>query len=115
MTQRVAATRVAIGVDEAWSIVSELTRGQLAGKAIITTDVAEPAYPGHALSQVGKRGWVVVTAIGHPDDQKADLSLFELTLYEKQYTEPCWGRATPGWTSRRSSVTASKGSCSWMN
>jgi Zn-dependent alcohol dehydrogenase len=57
------ATHTTATVGEAQSVLAELTRGQLADACIITTDVAESAYVGQALSLVGKRGRVVVTAI----------------------------------------------------
>jgi len=95
MAQQLGATHVAGTFDDAWAIVSELTRGQLADQAIITTDVAESAYLGQALSLVGKGGRVVVTAIGHPDESKADMSLFELTLYEKEIHGALFGSSNP--------------------
>ena len=89
------ATHAVADVDEAWNIVSELTRGQMAEAAIITTDVAESAYVGQALSLVGKRGRVVATAIAHPTDTTVDMSLFELTLFEKQLRGCVFGSANP--------------------
>lgn len=85
------ATHVAADVDEAWALVSEATRGVMAEKAIVTTDVAEGAYIAQALSLVQKTGVVVVTAIGHPDATSVDMSLFELTLYEKQVKGALFG------------------------
>jgi S-(hydroxymethyl)glutathione dehydrogenase/alcohol dehydrogenase len=89
------ATHTAADVDESWNIVSELTRGRMADAAIITTDVAESAYVAQALSLVGKRGRVVATAIAHPTDTTVDMSLFELTLYEKQLRGCVFGSANP--------------------
>ncbi|AEH07708.1 MULTISPECIES: NDMA-dependent alcohol dehydrogenase [Protofrankia] len=89
------ATHTAATVDAARELVSELTRGQLADACIITTDVAEGAYVGEALSLVGKRGRVVVTAIGHPTDISISGSLFELTLYEKSIRGALFGSSNP--------------------
>jgi NDMA-dependent alcohol dehydrogenase len=88
------ATHVAADMDEAWATVSELTRGQLADAAILTTDVAEGSYLQPALQLVGKRGRVVVTALGHPDEDTASLSLLELTLYEKQIRGALYGSSS---------------------
>ncbi|HEY4421832.1 MAG TPA: NDMA-dependent alcohol dehydrogenase [Pseudonocardia sp.] len=88
------ATHVAADMDEAWVTVSELTRGQLADAAILTTDVAEGSYLQPALQLVGKRGRVVVTALGHPDEDTAKLSLLELTLYEKQIRGALYGSSS---------------------
>ncbi|MGA7466547.1 zinc-binding dehydrogenase, partial [Mycobacterium sp.] len=89
------ATHTAATVDEAQSVIGELTRGQLADACIITTDVAESAYVGQALSLVGKRGKVVVTAIGHPTELSISGSLFELTLYEKSIHGSLFGSSNP--------------------
>jgi len=55
-------------MDEAWNVVSEITRGQLADAAILTTGSAEGSYLQPALQLVGKKGRVVITALGHPDE-----------------------------------------------
>jgi len=89
------ATHTAATVDEALGKVAELTRGQLADACVITTDVAEAAYVGQALSLVGKRGKVVVTAIGHPTEFSISGSLFELTLYEKSIHGSLFGSSNP--------------------
>jgi NDMA-dependent alcohol dehydrogenase len=85
------ATHVAASMDEAWNTVSELTRGQLADAAILTTGVAEGVQLQPALQLVGKKGRVVVTALGKPDEDTASLSLLELTLYEKQIRGALFG------------------------
>lgn len=85
------ATHVAASIDEAWNIVSEITRGQLAEAAIITTGVAEGSQLQPALQLVGKKGRVVVTALGHAAEETATLSLLELTLYEKQIRGALFG------------------------
>ncbi|MBN9097841.1 MULTISPECIES: NDMA-dependent alcohol dehydrogenase [unclassified Pseudonocardia] len=85
------ATHVAPSADAAWKVVSELTRGQLADSCIMTTDVAEGAYTGSALALVGKRGKVIITAIGHPEETTITASLLEMTLYEKQIRGALYG------------------------
>lgn len=89
------ATHAFATVDEAWPVVADLTRGQLADACIITTGVAEGSYILPALSLVGKRGRVVVTAIGHPDEESFSGSLFELTLYEKSIKGSLFGSSNP--------------------
>ncbi|OSC31601.1 alcohol dehydrogenase [Mycobacterium vulneris] len=89
------ATHTAATVDEALGVVVERTRGQLADTCVITTDVAEGAYVGQALSLVGKRGKVIVTAIGHPTEFSISGSLFELTLYEKSIHGALFGSSNP--------------------
>lgn len=88
---KLGATHVAGSMDEAWNLVSQLTRGQLADAAILCTGVAEGSYLQPALQLVGKKGRVVVTALGHPDEETASLSLLDLTLYEKQIRGALFG------------------------
>ena len=85
------ATHAVATIDEAWSLVSDITRGKLADVCVLTTDVAEESYTADALSLVGKRGRVVITAIGHPEDTSMSGSLLELTLYEKQIRGALYG------------------------
>ena len=85
------ATHAVATIDEAWSLISDITRGKLADVCVLTTDVAEGAYTAEALSLVGKRGRVVITAIGHPEDTSMSGSLLELTLYEKQIRGALYG------------------------
>lgn len=89
------ATHVAASVPEALELVFELTQGRLAQVCVVTVDVAEGAHVAQALSLVGKRGRVVMTAIPHPTDTTVDMSLFELTLYEKQVLGSLFGSSNP--------------------
>ena len=89
------ATHAVKDADEAWTVVAELTRGKLADICVITTDVAEGDYIAPALTLIGKRGKVVVTAIGHPEQMEVKANLFELTLYEKQILGSLFGSSNP--------------------
>ncbi|MGH3677531.1 MAG: NDMA-dependent alcohol dehydrogenase [Mycobacterium sp.] len=89
------ATHAVATLDEAAALVIGLTRGQKADVCVVTTDVAEGAYVAQALSLVGKRGRVVMTAIAHPTDTQVDLSLVDLTLFEKQVRGSLFGSSNP--------------------
>ncbi len=89
------ATHTAATLEEAHALVSDLTRGAMADVCVVTTDSAEGAYVAHGLSLVGKRGRVVMTAIPHPTDTSVDMSLFDLTLYEKQVRGSLFGSSSP--------------------
>ncbi|WP_179473967.1 NDMA-dependent alcohol dehydrogenase [Mycolicibacterium vinylchloridicum] len=89
------ATHTAANVAEAQALITDLTRGVMADACVITTDTAEGAYVGEALSLVGRRGKVIVTAIGHPTELTMDGSLFELTLYEKSIHGSLFGSSNP--------------------
>lgn len=89
------ATHTAATLEEAQALVADLTRGAMADVCVVTTDSAEGAYVAHGLSLVGKRGRVVMTAIPHPTDMTVDMSLFDLTLYEKQVRGSLFGSSNP--------------------
>ena len=89
------ATHAVKDANEAWELVADLTRGKLADICVITTDVAEGDYIAPALTLIGKRGKVVVTAIGHPEQMEIKANLFELTLYEKQILGSLFGSSNP--------------------
>ena len=89
------ATHTAATLEEAQALVTDVTRGAMADVCVVTTDSAEGAYVAHGLSLVGKRGRVVMTAIPHPTDTTVDMSLFDLTLYEKQVRGSLFGSSNP--------------------
>ena len=67
----------------------------MADVCVVTTDIAEGAYVAQGLSLVGKRGRVVMTAVPHPTDTRVDMSLFDLTLFEKQFRGSLFGSSNP--------------------
>ncbi len=89
------ATHTVATLAEAARLVIELTHGQKADVCVVTTDVAEGAYVEQALSLVGKRGRVVMTAIAHPDQTQVNMSLVDLTLFEKQVRGSLFGSSNP--------------------
>jgi S-(hydroxymethyl)glutathione dehydrogenase/alcohol dehydrogenase len=89
------ATHTAATLEEAAKLVTGLTHGQKADVCVVTTDVAEGAYVAQALSLVGKRGRVVMTAMAHPDEKQVNLSLVDLTLFEKQLRGSLFGSSNP--------------------
>ena len=89
------ATHGAATAEEAHDLVIELTHGQYADVCVVTTDTAEGPYLAQALSLIGKRGRVVVTALGHPADTSVEMSLLDLTLFEKQVRGSLFGSSNP--------------------
>jgi S-(hydroxymethyl)glutathione dehydrogenase/alcohol dehydrogenase len=88
------ATQTSPSMAEAWNTVSELTRGQLADVAVLTTDHGEGEYVGPALNLLGKRGKLVVTAVPRPEGTSFSGSLFELVLFEKQIRGALYGSSS---------------------
>jgi len=89
------ATHVAADVYAAFALVNDLTMGQLADSAIITTDVARGDLIAPTMSLVRKGGAVVVTAIAPFTQSEVKLSLFELTLFQKELRGALFGGGNP--------------------
>jgi NDMA-dependent alcohol dehydrogenase len=89
------ATHTADSVESALGLVAEVTRGQMANCAIITTSTARPELMGSTLNLVGKRGRMIVTAVAEAGQSSIDLSLAELMFYEKTVRGALYGSANP--------------------
>lgn len=89
------ATHVADDVYQAFALVNEMTAGQLADSAIITTDVARGDLIAPTMSLVRKGGAVVVTAVAPFVQFEVRLSLFELTLFQKDLRGSLFGGGNP--------------------
>lgn len=89
------ATHTAKDVFSAYSIVNDLTKGQLADAAIITTGVADGKLLAPVMSLVRKGGAAVVTAIAPFSQSDVTLSLFELTLWQKELRGSLFGGGNP--------------------
>jgi NDMA-dependent alcohol dehydrogenase len=95
MAKRLGATHTASDVFSAYSMVNDMTWGQLADVAIITTDVARGDLLAPTMSLVRKGGTVVVTAIAPFAQHEVSLSLFELTLWHKEIRGSLFGGGSP--------------------
>jgi NDMA-dependent alcohol dehydrogenase len=89
------ATHTAASIEEAFALVGEITWGAMAEKAIITTGVAEGSMIGPALSLVSKGGRLVVTAVASIEASDVTMSLFELTLMQKEVVGSIFGGSNP--------------------
>jgi len=89
------ATHAVASVDDALSLVTDLTRGRMADVCVITVDVSDGSHIGQGLRLVGKRGRVVLTAIPNPASQTADMVLADLLFYEKQVRGSLFGSSNP--------------------
>jgi S-(hydroxymethyl)glutathione dehydrogenase/alcohol dehydrogenase len=89
------ATHTAASIEEAFALVGEITWGAMAEKAIITTGVAEGSMIGPVLSLVSKGGRLVVTAVASIEASDVTMSLFELTLMQKEVVGSIFGGSNP--------------------
>jgi S-(hydroxymethyl)glutathione dehydrogenase/alcohol dehydrogenase len=89
------ATHTAASVEEATALVGEITWGAMAEKAIITTGVAEGSMIASVMSLVSKGGRCVVTSVASIDATEVTMSLFELTLMQKELVGSIFGGSNP--------------------
>lgn len=89
------ATHTVTSFAEAENLVREISWGRMADVALLTTDLAKGEYLGPTLALVGKHGRVAVVAVAPAGQKSADLSLADLTFYEKQIRGALYGSASP--------------------
>jgi len=89
------ATHTYASAEEAMGGVNELTWGRMAEKVIITVGDIEGENVQEALSLTGKGGRTVVTGMGHASKIDVKLSLFELTLLQKDLQGAIFGGCNP--------------------
>jgi NDMA-dependent alcohol dehydrogenase len=89
------ATHVYESAEQATEKVNELTWGRMAEKTIITVGDIQGEDIQTALSLTGKGGRVVVTGMGNAANMDVKLSLFELTLLQKDLQGAIFGGLAP--------------------
>jgi S-(hydroxymethyl)glutathione dehydrogenase/alcohol dehydrogenase len=89
------ATHTAASVEEAFALVGEITWGAMAEKAIITVGVAEGSMIAGVMSLVSKGGRCVVTSVASIEATEVTMSLFELTLMQKELVGSIFGGSNP--------------------
>ena len=95
-TSTFGATHSAASIEEAMALVSEITWGAKADKAILTTGVADrrPDRPddGHGVQG---RAACVVTAVAPISQEDVKLNLFDLAMQRKELVGCIFGNANP--------------------
>jgi S-(hydroxymethyl)glutathione dehydrogenase/alcohol dehydrogenase len=89
------ATHAVASIEEATALIGELTWGQNADKAILTTGVATGDLIAPMLGLVAKGGRAVVTAVAPITQEDVKLNLFDLTLMRKELVGCIFGNANP--------------------
>ncbi|RBY96960.1 alcohol dehydrogenase [Blastococcus sp. TF02-8] len=89
------ATHTFASMEEAAPAINELTWGRMAEKTIITVGDIQGEDIAAALSVTGKGGRAVVTGMGNYANVDVKLSLFELTLLQKDLQGAIFGGLAP--------------------
>ena len=92
---KLGATHVAAGVDEASSLISELTRNRMADSAIITVGVLHGSLIAPVSRLVSKGGKVVVTSVSPLTEQTVALPLVEFAMSAKSLVGVAMGLTRP--------------------
>lgn len=87
------ASHTAATIEEAQTMLQDLTWGQLADKVIITVAVADGKLIAPAMSLLGKGGVCVQVSVGPITDTDVTMSLFDLTAMRKTVTGSWFGNA----------------------
>ncbi|MGH9022961.1 MAG: NDMA-dependent alcohol dehydrogenase [Acidimicrobiia bacterium] len=89
------ATHTCATVAEAHEVVTQLTRGEMAEKAIITVDVVPEDVVNGAVDVVGKDGVVVLTGVAGPEKKYVNMTGFWLTVFQKTIKGALFGGCNP--------------------
>lgn len=89
------ATHTASSLEEAQALVSEITWGQMADKAILTTSIASGDLIAPLLANVAKAGRAVVVATAPLAQESVRLNLLDLTSSRKELVGSLFGNANP--------------------
>lgn len=89
------ATHVAADLAEAKELIAEITRGHFANVALITAGVAVGSLLAPTMELLGKNGRAVVTAFSPWLQMDVNLSMLDLTLYQKEIKGAIFGAANP--------------------
>jgi alcohol dehydrogenase (nicotinoprotein) len=93
--EKLGATHTAATAEEAQALISELTRGVGADKAIVTVGVVDSEVVTNAFNAIRKGGTVVVTGLADPTKATIQVSGAILTLFEKRIQGSLFGSGDP--------------------
>lgn len=93
--ERFGATHTAATWEEAAELISRITWGRMADKAILCVGVAKGDMIAPMMAMVSKGGRAVVTSVAPLADVDVTLSLADLTLMQKQLVGAIFGGGNP--------------------
>jgi NDMA-dependent alcohol dehydrogenase len=89
------ATHAAASMEDAQALVSELTQGAMADKAILAVGLATGDLIAPMMGLVKKAGRGVVTAVANMMAEDVKLNLFDLSMQRKELVGCIFGNANP--------------------
>jgi Zn-dependent alcohol dehydrogenase len=89
------ATHTFASMEDAIPEVTEMTRGQMADKVIMTPGVMYGELMAQAQTLTGKGGTMVVTAVAPIAQEESSINLFNLAMFNKEVKGTIFGSLTP--------------------
>jgi NDMA-dependent alcohol dehydrogenase len=89
------ATHTAASMEDAMPILSEITYGAMADKAILAVGLAEGAHLAPMMAMLKKSGRGVVTAVANMMANDAQINLFDFAMQRKELVGTIFGNANP--------------------
>jgi NDMA-dependent alcohol dehydrogenase len=89
------ATHTAASMADAMPIISEITYGTMADKAILAVGLAEGAQLAPMMALIKKAGRGVVTAVANMMANDAQINLFDFAMQRKELVGSIFGNANP--------------------
>lgn len=95
MAEQLGATHSVAGAEEAQGLITELTKGVGADKALVTVGIVTEEVVSSAFDAIRKGGTVVVTGLADPAKPTIHVSGSILTLFEKRIQGSLFGSGDP--------------------
>jgi NDMA-dependent alcohol dehydrogenase len=89
------ATHTAASMEDAQPLISEITHGTMADKAILAVSLAEGAMLAPMMAMIKKSGRGVVTAVANMMANDAQINLFDFAMQRKELVGSIFGNANP--------------------
>jgi NDMA-dependent alcohol dehydrogenase len=95
LARKLGATHTAASIDEAASLIAELTEGRMAERGVITIGgPGSGALLASIMSLIGRRGRMVMASISPVSQIDVKLSLIDLTMGEKELVGSIYGHGS---------------------
>jgi NDMA-dependent alcohol dehydrogenase len=95
LATQLGATHTASSGEEAMELVTQLTNGVGADKAIVTVDVVDETVVQQAFDAIRKGGTAVITGLADPTKVTVQLSGAVMTLFRKEVKGSLFGNSNP--------------------
>jgi Zn-dependent alcohol dehydrogenase len=89
------ATHAVPGIEEAFALIQEMTRGHMCHRVICTMSIGRGELMGSIMALAAKRGRVVVTNVHPWTESEIAISMLDLMVMEKELVGSIFGSSRP--------------------